>query len=68
MAMFARIKRYVNGFRESLTWHREHDPRAPRAGDLAPTFELGDAKGASTVRLSQYRDKRPVALLFGSFT
>ena len=68
MGMFTRIKTHVNGFREGLAWHREHDPRAPRAGDLAPDFELGDARGASTVRLSQYRGKKPVALVFGSFT
>ncbi len=68
MAVFEALKRHLAGFRASLAWHREHDPKAPRAGQIAPDFELGDAKGATAVRLSQYRGERPVALVFGSFT
>ena len=66
--MFEPIQRHVRGFRQGQAWHREHGPRAPKAGDPAPDFELNDAKGAGRVRLSQFRGQRPVALVFGSFT
>ncbi len=66
--MFENIKKHIRGFRESLDWHRQHDSRAPSAGDRAPDFELSDAKGENPVRLSQFRGQRPVALVFGSWT
>ncbi len=37
-------------------------------GDLAPDFSLRKVKSDETVRLSAFRGKKPVALLFGSFT
>jgi hypothetical protein len=40
----------------------------PRVGQPAPDFALKTADGKRTVRLSQYRGKRPVVLVFGSFT
>ncbi len=49
--------------------HAEREARAPNVGDPAPNFELprlGDAE--QTVRLSDFRGKRPVALIFGSYT
>ena len=45
------------------------EARAPNVGDVAADFELpvlGDLE--RTVRLSSFRDKRPVALIFGSYT
>ena len=47
----------------------EREARAPNVGDAAADFELpvlGDPE--RTVRLSSFRDKRPVALIFGSYT
>ena len=47
----------------------EREARAPNVGDKAADFELpllGDLE--RTVRLSDFRDKRPVALIFGSYT
>jgi len=61
-----RIRQTVRGLRESVAWHRAH--RAPREGEPAPDFELRDAKGENPVRLSSFRGKTPVALVFGSFT
>lgn len=62
-------------FRENLqyrnkhtAWQKAHDVHAPKVGDLAPDFELTDVTGVKTVRLSDFRGKRPVALIFGSFT
>ena len=47
----------------------EREARAPNVGDVAADFELpvlGDPE--RTVRLSSFRDRRPVALIFGSYT
>jgi peroxiredoxin len=41
---------------------------APKAGDLAPDFTLTDISGTESVTLSDFRGKKPVALIFGSFT
>ncbi len=49
--------------------HEAREARAPNMGDPAPDFELpvlGDR--AQTVRLSDFRGQRPVALIFGSYT
>ena len=53
---------------EELSWQLETDPAAPKVGDLAPDFELQDPEGQVRVRLSDFRGKRPVALVFGSYT
>jgi hypothetical protein len=37
-------------------------------GDVAPDFELPTLDGATRVRLSSFRGKRPVVLVFGSYT
>src|SRR5436190_2095156 len=41
---------------------------APDEGELAPDFSLRTADGKETVTLSDFRGKRPVALIFGSYT
>lgn len=45
------------------------DP-APRAGEPAPDFELPllHGKEGATLRLSSFRGRKPVALIFGSWT
>ncbi len=53
---------------EELAWQLAGDPKSPKVGDLAPDFELQDPDGNVTVRLSDFRGKRPVALVFGSYT
>jgi hypothetical protein len=53
---------------QARQWHETYDPLAPKAGDVAPDFELYDLDGENAVRLSSFRGRRPVALLFGSFT
>ena len=55
-------------FRSQMAWHKQHGPLAPKGGDMAPDFELRDVNGENTVRLSDFRGKKPVALVFGSFT
>ena len=52
----------------AATWQEEYDTHAPKVGDIAPDFSLLDANGQNPLRLSDYRQKKPVALIFGSFT
>jgi hypothetical protein len=54
--------------KEATTWQKKFDPQAPKVGDLTPEFELCSIGGDESVRLSEYRRKKPVALIFGSFT
>ena len=54
--------------KESKAWQEKFDALAPRAGDLAPDFELSDVNGENSVRLSEFRGQKPVALVFGSHT
>lgn len=53
---------------EEVAWQNSLDPESPKVGDLAPDFELQDPEGNVRVRLSDFRGKRPVALVFGSYT
>lgn len=54
--------------RKHREWQSEHDTVAPKAGDVAPDFELCDVNGENPVRLSNFRGVKPVALIFGSYT
>jgi hypothetical protein len=40
----------------------------PRVGQRAPDFALRTVDGKETIRLADYRGKKPVVLIFGSFT
>jgi hypothetical protein len=53
---------------EEISWQQSNDPRSPKVGEMAPDFALQDPSGEERVRLSDFRDKRPVALVFGSYT
>ena len=39
-----------------------------RAGDPAPDFTLPDLKKTKDVKLSSFQGKKPVVLIFGSYT
>jgi len=39
-----------------------------RAGDPAPDFKLKTRDGSREVQLSGFKGKRPVVLVFGSYT
>ena len=58
----------LNYRRSKMAEQKEVNRQAPRAGDLAPDFTLTDSSGTETVTLSNFREKKPVALVFGSFT
>ena len=53
---------------EVTVWQQENDPKVPKVGETAPDFELTSYTGEKTVRLSDFREKKPVVLFFGSFT
>ena len=42
--------------------------KAPRIGDVAPTFTLKSLDGKSETNLADFAGKRPVVLYFGSYT
>jgi peroxiredoxin len=58
----------VHYIKKEKAWQKKYDANAPKVSDLAPDFELSDAAGENQVRLSDFRDRIPVALVFGSFT
>jgi peroxiredoxin len=61
--------KFIIGFRKKGMKSQEMlDAQAPKAGDLAPDFTLSDISGTESVTLSDFRGKKPVALVFGSYT
>ncbi|MBW1898551.1 MAG: hypothetical protein JRI61_05765 [Deltaproteobacteria bacterium] len=54
--------------RKEIAWQKKYKAAAPKIGELAPDFELFDTEGRNRVTLSEFRDKKPVGLIFGSFT
>jgi len=69
LALAAEIGQNMSYWRaHEVAWQRRNDSRAPKVGELAPDFELQDPDGLKAVRLSDFRGKRPVALVFGSYT
>lgn len=72
MSIFSEIIKEIkfnSRYRKSLmAAQKKVDVNAPRAGDLAPDFTLHDIEGKDSVTLSSFRGKKPVALVFGSYT
>ena len=69
IALGARVLFKMQEWRShELAWQLANDPRSPKVGQPAPDFELADPSGAHTARLSDFKGKRPVALVFGSYT
>ncbi|NOQ40414.1 MAG: redoxin domain-containing protein [Anaerolineales bacterium] len=58
----------IQNRQQATAWQKRHNKLAPRVGDPAPDFTLSDIRGENTIRLSDFRGKKPVALIFGSFT
>jgi hypothetical protein len=44
------------------------DEGSLKVGDVAPNFSLATSDGRSTVSLSDFRDQKPVVLVFGSYS
>ena len=47
---------------------RQEDESGPGVGEEAPDFELRTLEGDGVVKLSDFRGKKPVVLVFGSYT
>jgi peroxiredoxin len=58
----------VHFIKKEKTWQKKYDANAPKVGDQAPDFDLADVSGENRVRLSHFKGRKPVALVFGSFT
>lgn len=58
----------IKHMRKEWAWQNEHDSKAPKEGSLAPDFELLGIDGVTSFRLSDFYGKKPVALVFGSFS
>ena len=54
--------------RQHKNWQEKYDALAPKVGDIAPDFELYDVNGNNPFHLSNYIGKKPIALIFGSYT
>ena len=62
------MSNFVENRRKAKSWQEEFDAHAPKVGEIAPDFELSDINGENPVRLSEFWGKKPVALVFGSYT
>jgi len=61
--------KFILKFRSKLTKQQHKlEKKAPKIGALAPDFTLSDSTGTESVTMSNFRGKKPVALVFGSFT
>jgi len=47
---------------------KQQDESGPDVGQEAPDFELRTLEGDGAVKLSDFRGKKPVVLVFGSYT
>lgn len=66
--LFSDARFIFNTRRKLMPLHKARNRLAPKAGDMAPDFTLFDTTGTDAVTLSDFRGKKPVALVFGSFT
>lgn len=55
------------GIKEAA-WKKKYETNAPKIDEPAVDFELLDSLGKNKIKLSDFKGKRPVGLIFGSFT
>lgn len=53
---------------EWLRFRERRETHAPGIGEPAPDFDLPKLGGSGRVALSSFRGRKPVALIFGSYT
>ena len=66
--LFNDVKFIAQYRKKAMKRQKALDAKAPKTGDMAPDFTLFDISGENSVTLSEFRGKKPVALVFGSFT
>jgi hypothetical protein len=64
----ATMLKVIRARNQQRAWQKQYDSLAPKGGDVAPDFELYDTDGKNSIRLSDFKGKKPVALIFGSYT
>jgi hypothetical protein len=70
---FERMSVYMSGMpaderAAKMKFMAERETLAPAVGAEAPDFELPMLESGGRVRLSAFRGRKPVALIFGSYT
>ena len=70
---FERLQKFTIGMKPPeraamLEFIARRETHAPDVGALAPDFDLPLRDSDERVKLSAFRDQRPVALIFGSYT
>ena len=72
MSLFSEIigelKYNIGNRKKLMPAQKALNASSPKIGDLAPDFRLHDVEGRNAVTLSDFRGKKPVVLVFGSFT
>jgi hypothetical protein len=58
----------ITHVKKEIAWQKEYEPHAPAVGEPAVDFVLFDAEGNHGIRLSDFRGRKSVGLVFGSFT
>ena len=58
----------LDTYKKILDWKKQAELHAPKLGDPAPNFCLPDLDSGNYIRLSDFREEKPVALIFGSHT
>ena len=53
---------------QAIAWQKNHQTSTPKIGQIAPDFQLLDTEGLNPVSLSSFRNHKPLALVFGSFS
>ncbi len=54
--------------RQGMRGRMMRDDDAPKVGDVAPVFTIKSLDGKSETDLASFKGKKPVLLLFGSYT
>ena len=62
------MSKTINSREAGHDWQAIHEATAPQVGGAAPDFTLWDSSGSQRLRLADFKGKKPVALVFGSFT
>jgi hypothetical protein len=66
--LFKDAKFIIQIRRKLMQRQKDLNRQAPKAGEMAPDFTLYDITGTKAITLSDFRGKKPVALVFGSYT
>jgi len=60
--------KFIKMQRKAKARQKEVEAFSPKKGDIATDFQVYDINSDEVVSLSSFKGKKPVALIFGSFT